>query len=218
MKKELIFLGPPASGKGTQTNRLSAELNLPHVDTGSMLRAAIAEGTEAGKTAKGFMDEGKLVPTEIVAQIIRDRLNKSDCDNGFILDGYPRSIEQAQILESILNDINEGKEYKLLVINIDVDEKLLIERIIYRRSCAKCGKIYNLKTLPPKDEKLCDDCDGELIQRKDDTKDVAQKRLDTYHSQTQPLIDFYGAKNLLVNVNGNGDIDDIYAEILSHVK
>ncbi len=213
MKTELIFLGAPASGKGTQTKKLVKELGLPHIDTGSMLRAAVAEGTEAGKLAAEFMQNGQLVPVQVVAKIIEDRLHKDDCSNGFILDGYPRSIEQAVILDGILDEINKNQDIKLLVINIDVPESLLIDRVVNRRSCKACGKIYNLKFLSPKVEGICDECQNELVQRSDDTAEVALKRLETYKNETAPLIDFYSKKGLLRNVDGDKEIDDIYQSI-----
>jgi adenylate kinase len=218
MKTELIFLGAPASGKGTQTKKLSKALGLPHVDTGSMLRAEIAKGSEEGLTAKGFMDKGTLVPIEIVAAIIKKRLNEDDCKNGFILDGYPRSTEQAVALEKVFSEINENIEFSLKVINIDVNENLLIERIVTRRLCKDCGKIFNTKYMAPKKDGICDDCGSELYQRQDDTEEIAKNRLDTYKEQTQPLIKFYSDKNLLLNVDGNNTVDDIYNSIISIIK
>lgn len=218
MKTELIFLGAPASGKGTHTERLVNDMNLPHIDTGSMLRAAVAKGTEAGKRAGSFMEKGQLVPIDVVASIIKDRLHEDDCKDGFILDGYPRSIEQAEILDEILDDINNEQEVKLLVIDIDVDEKVLIERIINRRSCPKCKKIYNLKFVAPKIEGKCDVCGSDLVQRSDDTEEVASKRLDTYNTQTAPLVDFYHKKGILRVVDGNRGIEEIYSSIKEQIK
>ena len=218
MKTELIFLGAPASGKGTHTERIVKDLNLPHIVTGSMLRAAVAKGTEAGKRAGSFMEKGQLVPIDVVASIIKDRLHEDDCKNGFILDGYPRSIEQAEILDEILEDINKEQDVKLLVIDIDVDEKLLIERIVNRRSCPQCKKIYNLKFVAPKKEGICDVCGAELVQRSDDTEEVASKRLDTYKTQTAPLVDFYEKKGLLRVVDGNRGIEEIYSSIKEQIK
>lgn len=212
-KLELIFMGPPASGKGTQTKLLEKELNLPHVDTGSMLRAAIASGSDAGMTAKSYMDRGQLVPIDIVATIIKERLSQDDCSKGFILDGYPRSVEQAEVLEDIFAEINAGQDAKVKVINVGVDENLLIERIVNRRSCKCCGKIYNLKFFPPQKSDECDDCSGELMQRTDDTKETAMKRLQTYKTQTQPLIEFYADKGLLHSVDGNKEMMEVFADI-----
>ena len=167
MKKELIFMGPPASGKGTQTKKLAAETGFVHVDTGSLLREAMAKGTEAGKIAKDYVEKGALVPVEVVAQIIKDRLKQDDVQKGFILDGFPRSIEQAEMLDDMLKEIDEGKEVQTKVIYFEIPIENLMERIIYRRSCPKCGAIYNLKTMPIKQEGICDACGSELVQRKD---------------------------------------------------
>jgi len=216
MKKEFIFLGAPASGKGTQTKKLAEDLSIPHIDTGGMLRAAVAEGTEFGKIAKSYMDQGKLVPAEIVVGIVRERLHKPDCANGFILDGFPRSIEQAEALEKILDEINNN-DAKTLVINIDTSEDVLIDRIVNRRSCKNCGAIYNIKFLPTKIAGICDKCGGELVQRKDDTEEVAKSRLETYKTQTQPLIKFYSDKNILVNIDGNREVNQIYEDIKSNI-
>ncbi len=217
-KKELVFLGPPASGKGTQTDRLAKELNFPHVDTGSLLRKAMADGTEDGKIAKGYVEKGALVPVEIVASIIKTRLKQDDCANGFILDGFPRSTEQAEMLEKMLNEIDENKDVDFKVIYFDIDQKLLLDRIIYRRSCPKCGRIYNLLSLKPQKEGICDDCQAELTQRKDDTEEIAKSRFATYFEQTAPLIDFYDKKGSLVKLDANGDIDEVWERLLKVVK
>lgn len=217
-KKELVFLGPPASGKGTQTDRLAKELNYPHVDTGSLLRKAIADGTEDGKTAKGFIEKGQLVPVEIVASIIKTRLKEKDCENGFILDGFPRSTEQAEMLDEMLKEIDAGKDdVDFKVIYFDIPQDLLLERIIYRRSCPKCGKIYNLKSLKPKKEGFCDICAEGLVQRKDDTEEIAKSRFETYFAQTAPLIDFYSNKGSLVKIDANGDIAQVWDRLIKVV-
>lgn len=214
---QFIFLGPPASGKGTQTKMLAKDKNIPHIDTGGMLRAAVAEGTEFGKIAKENMDQGKLVPAEIVIGIVKERLHKPDCANGFILDGFPRSTEQAEALDVILADLNKGKNVRTVAVNIHVDEDKLIERIVNRRSCDTCGEIYNLKTKPPKKEGKCD-CGGTLTQRKDDNAATATSRLETYHTETAPLIDFYTKKGMLKNIDGDKPINDIYADILKTIE
>ncbi len=213
MKKELIFMGPPASGKGTQTKKLAAETGLVHVDTGSLLREAMAKGTEAGKIAKDYVEKGALVPVEVVAQIIKDRLKQDDVQKGFILDGFPRSIEQAEMLDDMLKEIDNGKEVQTKVIYFEIPIENLMERIIYRRSCPKCGAIYNLKTMPIKQEGICDACGSELVQRKDDTEEIAKKRFDTYFEQTAPLIDFYSSRGLLVKLDATGSIDEIYSKL-----
>ncbi len=217
-KKELVFLGPPASGKGTQTSRLSTYLNFPHVDTGSLLRKAMADGTPDGITAKSYIEKGELVPIEIVASIIKTRLKEADCFNGFILDGFPRSTEQAKMLEEMLKEIDAGKNVDFKVIYFDIDQQLLLERIIYRRSCAKCGKIYNLKSLKPKNDSVCDDCGAELIQRKDDTEEIAKSRFNTYFKQTAPLIDFYEKKGSLTKIDANGEVDEVWERLLNVVN
>lgn len=218
VKKELVFLGPPASGKGTQTSKLSEYLKFPHVDTGSLLRKALAEGTPDGLTAKSYIEKGQLVPVEIVASIIKTRLKEQDCSNGFILDGFPRSTEQAKMLEGMLKEIDAGKDVNFKVIYFDIDQQLLLERIIYRRSCPKCGRIYNLKSLKPAKEGFCDDCGVELVQRKDDTEETAKARFETYFKETAPLIDFYEKKGSLTKIDANGDVDIVWDRLLDVVK
>lgn len=216
-KKELVFLGPPASGKGTQTSKLSQYLNFPHVDTGSLLRRAMANKTQDGLTAQGYIEKGQLVPIEIVASIIKSRLQEEDCANGFILDGFPRSIEQAEMLEGMLKEIDADKEVSFKVVYFDIDQQLLLDRIIYRRSCSKCGKIYNLLSLKPQKEGVCDDCGEELIQRKDDTEETAKARFNTYFEQTAPLIKFYEEKGSLRKINANGEVDEVWDRLLETV-
>lgn len=217
-KKELVFLGPPASGKGTQTSKLSAFLKFPHVDTGSLLRKALADKTPDGITAKSYIEKGQLVPVEIVASIIKTRLKDADCENGFILDGFPRSTEQAEMLEEMLTEIDANKEVDFKVVYFDIDQQLLLDRIIYRRSCAKCGKIYNLLSLKPQNEGVCDDCGAELIQRKDDTEEIAKSRFNTYFEQTAPLIDFYEKKGSLKKIDANGEVDEVWARLLKEIE
>lgn len=217
-KKELIFLGPPACGKGTQTDKLAKYLNFPHVDTGSLLRAEIKKETPEGKFAKTFIDKGELVPADLVAKIIKNRLLQDDCKNGFILDGYPRSVEQADILEEIKKEINKGTEADFRAIYFDIDTNVLVERIVNRRSCPVCGEIYNLEFKPPKVEGHCDKDGAELTQRKDDTREVAQARFDTYFKETAPLIDYYKTKKVLKTINANGTIDEVWERLLEVIK
>lgn len=217
-KKELVFLGPPASGKGTQTSKLSQYLNFPHVDTGSLLRKALSEGTPDGLIAKSYIEKGQLVPVEIVASIIKTRLGESDCANGFILDGFPRSTEQAELLGEMLKEIDSDKDVSFKVIYFDIDQQLLLDRIIYRRSCSKCGKIYNLKSLQPRCEGLCDECCSELTQRKDDTEETAKARFDTYFKETAPLIDFYEKKGFLTKIDANGEVDEVWERLLEAIQ
>ena len=214
MKKELIFLGPPACGKGTQTNKLAEYLKFPHVDTGSLLRNEIKNNTEAGIEAKKFIDKGQLVPVDLVARIIKNRLAQDDCKDGYILDGYPRSVEQADKLDIINKEINSNNnDVDFRAIYFDIDTKVLVERIVNRRSCPVCGEIYNLEFKPPKKEGICDNDGAALVQRKDDTEEIAKKRFETYFSQTAPLIDFYEKRGILKRIDAVGSIDEIYQRL-----
>lgn len=218
MKTELIMVGPPASGKGTQTKKLAAETGLKHVDTGSMLREAVAAGTEAGNIAKGFMDKGQLVPVEIVARIIKERLMKDDCKNGFILDGFPRSLEQAEILDKILGEIDANEDVNLKVIYFDIPMDNLVERIVNRRSCPACGAIFNIKTMTLKNDGKCDNCDTELVQRADDNEETAKSRFNTYFEQTAPLTELYKKRGNLVKINAAGTIDEVFESLKAAIK
>lgn len=214
MKKELIFLGPPACGKGTQTSKLAKHLGFPHVDTGSLLRAEIASNSQNGKIAKSFIDKGNLVPVELVGAIIKDRLSKEDCKDGYILDGYPRSLEQADLLTKINSEIDGKEKADFRAIYFDIDESILVTRIVNRRSCADCGEIYNLKYHPTRVEGICDKCGGKLIQRKDDNEETATARFDTYFSETAPLIDYYKNKGVLKSINADGTIEEVWQKLL----
>ena len=214
MKKELIFLGPPACGKGTQTSMLANYYNFPHVDTGSLLRAEIAAQTENGKIAKSYIDQGHLVPVDLVASIIGSRLAQEDCKNGYILDGYPRSVEQADMLTCINEKIDNGVEADFRAIYFDIDTDILISRIVNRRSCPKCGEIYNLKYKAPKKEGVCDHCGCELSQRKDDNEETAKARFETYFKETAPLIEYYKNKNCLKTIDASGSIDEVWERLL----
>lgn len=218
MKKELIFLGPPACGKGTQTTKLAEYLHFPHVDTGSLLRAEIKNETPDGVIAKSFIDKGNLVPLELVAKIIKNRLAQDDCKEGYILDGYPRSLEQADKLTVINDEINKGQQVDFKAIYFDIDTNVLVERIVNRRSCPVCGEIYNLEFKPPKVAGHCDNDGVELVQRKDDTREVAQARFDTYFHETAPLIDYYKKRGVLVSIDANGTIDEVWERLLEVIK
>lgn len=218
MKKEFIFIGPPGSGKGTQTKKLSKEFNLPHIDTGSLLREEVASGSENGKLANSYMENGQLVPIELVSTIIKNRLLKDDCKNGFILDGYPRSMEQAIALDEILNEIDKNEEAELQVFYFNVSQEKLVERLVNRRSCSKCGAIYNLKTMQLKDETKCEKCGGELTRREDDTEEVANKRFETYFKQTEPLVKLYEDRGILMQLDASLDIDTIYNNLKGAIK
>lgn len=211
MTKAFIFLGPPGCGKGTQTDILSKKLNLPHIDTGSLLRENIKNGTEIGLIAKGFIDKGQLVPIEVVSNVIKNRLQKDDCKNGYILDGYPRSLEQAEALDKIIEELKQDVDITAFYFDIPTD--VLVERLVNRRSCPKCGKIYNLKTSAPKTAGKCNNCNVDLIQRKDDTKETALLRFETYERETHPLLDFYTKRGVLKKINANQNIQDVWEEL-----
>lgn len=218
MKKELIFLGPPACGKGTQTSKLAKYFGYPHIDTGSLLRAEIASQSPNGKIAKSFIDKGHLVPVELVGSIIKNRLSKNDCQNGYILDGYPRSVEQADLLTKINEEIDKDTQADFRAIYFDTDTDILISRIVNRRSCSKCGEIYNLKYKPPVNEFKCDICGGELTQRKDDNEQTAKARFETYFNETAPLIEYYKNKNVLKTIDAQGSIDEVWKRLLKVVE
>lgn len=218
MKREMIFLGPPACGKGTQTNRLAEYFNLPHVDTGSLLRAEIKSESENGKIAKQYIDKGQLVPVELVAKIIKDRLAQKDCEEGYILDGFPRSAEQADMLTKINEELDGDKEVSFKAVYFDLDQEILISRIVNRRSCPKCGEIYNIKFHPPKTEGVCDKCGTELTQRKDDNEETAKARFETYFRETAPLVDYYKNKEVLRTIDANGSIDEVWERLLKVVN
>ena len=196
-KKNLIFLGAPGAGKGTGANGLLEREPLVHISTGDILRAEIKNGTELGKSASILMEKGELVPDEIVAGMVKSRLKQPDCQNGFILDGFPRTIKQAELLEEALDEI--GKKIDA-VIYFDISDDILLKRLTARVSCKQCGKIYNKIFVPPKKENICDDCDIELFQRPDDSLETAKDRLKVFYESTQPLIDYYKEKNLLTSI------------------
>lgn len=218
MKRQMIFLGPPACGKGTQTAKLAEHFGLPHIDTGSLLRAEIAAQTDNGIIAKQFIDKGQLAPPELVGAIIKDRLKQEDCANGYILDGYPRSLEQAEILEKINAELNDNEKVNFMAIYFDIDESVLITRIVNRRSCTNCGEIYNLRYHPTKIEGICDKCGGKLMRRKDDTEEIAHARFETYSRQTAPLIDYYKEKGVLKDLDANGTINEVWRRLLKIVE
>ncbi|MCD8377416.1 MAG: nucleoside monophosphate kinase [Candidatus Gastranaerophilales bacterium] len=218
MKKELIFLGPPACGKGTQTNKLAEYLGFPHVDTGSLLRAEIASGSENGVIAKSFIDKGQLVPVKLVGTVIKHRLMKDDCKNGFILDGFPRSVEQADLFEKIRKELDRDNKVDFRAVYFDLDTEVLISRIVNRRSCPRCGEIYNLKYKSPQKDGKCDICGAALIQRKDDNEETAKARFCTYSKETAPLIDYYKNMNVLSTINAEGTIDEVWERLLKVVE
>ncbi len=204
----IIFLGPPGAGKGTQAIRICAALNIPQISTGDMLRRAIQEQTPTGLKAKSFMDAGGLVPDDVIIDIVKDRLQAEDCKNGYILDGFPRTVPQAEALEKIA-EIDK-------VIELDVADEVLIKRISGRRVCLKCGATYHVSLLG--DKTTCDNCGETLIQRDDDKAETVLNRLKSYHSKTEPLVNFYEGRGKLVKVDGAGDMDTIFADIMKALQ
>ncbi len=218
MKREMIFLGPPACGKGTQTSKLAQYFNLPHIDTGSLLRAEIKSETENGAIAKQFIDKGQLVPVELVGKIIKDRLSQDDCKDGYILDGFPRSVEQADMLSKINSEIDKGLDVSFKAVYFDLDQDILIARIVNRLSCPTCGAIYNTKFNKPKVEGHCDVDNAELIRRKDDNEETAKARFETYFTETAPLIEYYKSKNVLKSIDANGEINEVWKRLLKVIN
>ncbi|NHW22860.1 MAG: adenylate kinase [Archaeoglobales archaeon] len=208
----LILLGAPGAGKGTQAKFIVEKYGIPQISTGDMLREAVAKGTELGKKAKEFMSQGKLVPDEIVIGIVKERLRQKDCKGGFILDGFPRTIAQAEALDRIMAEMGRKID---AVINISVPEEEIVRRIVNRRICRKCGAIYHLIYDPPKRPGICDKCGGELYQRDDDREEVVRQRFAVYRKSTQPLIDYYRKRGVLYEVDGTKDIESVKSEILS---
>lgn len=214
MKKVFIFLGPPGSGKGTQTSRLADKLSIPHIDTGSLLRKNIQDETKLGIIAKSYIDKGNLVPLNVVTSVIKDRLMQNDCQNGYILDGFPRSVEQAQALEDILDEVGTfNLKDDVMAVYFDIDNELLIQRLINRRSCPKCGTIYNLISNPPKIMDYCDICDTKLTQRKDDNEEVARARFVTYENETAPLYEYFKQLGILKELKAEGSISEIWENL-----
>lgn len=205
----IVLFGPPGAGKGTQAKKLSEYCRIPHISTGDILRANLREGTELGLAAKEYMDKGELVPDEVLIGIIKNRLVEPDCQAGFLLDGYPRTIPQADALSGILEEIGKPLE---IVLNIDVPDDELVTRLGGRRMCS-CGVSYHIKFNPPEKDGICDICGGTLYQRDDDKDEAIKQRLKVYQEQTQPLINYYDIMGILVTVDGTGDIDEVFADI-----
>ena len=211
MEMNLILLGPPGSGKGTQAKMIAQHLGIPQVSTGDMLRAAVKEGTPMGLKAKAMMDAGALVPDEVVVGIVRERLQKADCANGFILDGFPRTVAQADALQGNLADL--GKDIDV-VISLDVDNEAVVARISGRRTCPDCGRMYHVQFDPPESADICGECGSALILRDDDREATVRKRLDVYAQQTAPLVEYYEKAGLLKSIDGMQAIQTVQAEIL----
>lgn len=215
IRLNLILMGLPGAGKGTQAEKIKEKYNIPHISTGDMFRLAIKEGTDLGKQAKEFMDQGNLVPDEVTIGIVQERLSKADCQNGFLLDGFPRTVAQAEALEKLLMDMNTSIDYTL---HVDVPVEKLMERLTGRRICPVCGTSYHVIYNPPKKEGICDKDGAKLIQREDDTAETVQNRLEVNIKQSQPLLDFYANKGYLVTLNGDQDINQVFKDIESKLE
>ena len=207
---KLLIMGRTGAGKGTQAANIKEYYNIPHISTGDMFRAAMKNGTKLGLLAKSYMEKGALVPDEVTIGIVEERLQEDDCKNGFLLDGFPRTIAQAEAFDAFLNSNNIKLDAAL---NVDVDASILIRRMVGRRVCKTCGATYHVEFNPSKKEGVCDNCGSPLIQRPDDTEETAVSRLATYDAQTAPLLDFYAKKNLLKTVNGDQPLDKVFDDI-----
>ena len=210
-----ILLGPPGAGKGTQAETIVNEFSIPHISTGDIFRKNIKEGTALGKKAKEFMDQGKLVPDDLTVELVKDRLLQDDCKNGFLLDGFPRTIYQADALEDALKSMGKALDY---VINIMVRKELLVERAVGRRICKDCGQTYHMSFNKPSKEGVCDNCGGVLLQRKDDTEETVENRINVYQEQTEPLIDYYTQKGIIVNIDGEKPIARVGKDIIAELR
>ena len=209
---KIIMLGAPGAGKGTQAKMISDKYAIPHISTGDIFRANIKNGTELGKQAKEYMDKGQLVPDELTVKILLDRVAQEDCKNGYVLDGFPRTIPQAEVLDKALTELGDHIDY---AIDVNVPDENIIKRMSGRRACLTCGATYHIEHVPPKKEGICDACGNELVLRDDDKPETVKNRLDVYHKQTQPLIDYYTEKNILKTVDGTVDMMDVFGAITS---
>ena len=207
---KIIMLGAPGAGKGTQAKQIAGQYSIPHISTGDIFRANIKNGTELGKTAKEYMDQGLLVPDELTCDLVMDRIQQDDCKNGFVLDGFPRTIPQAEALDAALTKIGEKMDY---AIDVDVPDENIVSRMSGRRACLDCGATYHIVSLPPKTEGKCDHCGSDLVLRDDDKPETVQKRLTVYHEQTQPLIDYYKNQGILKSVDGTQPMEAVFTAI-----
>ncbi|HCR82189.1 adenylate kinase [Muricomes intestini] len=208
---KIVMLGAPGAGKGTQAKKIAEKYKVPHISTGDIFRANIKDQTELGQKAKTYMDQGLLVPDELVVDLVVDRVNQPDCDSGYILDGFPRTIPQAEALDKALEELGQRVDY---AIDVEVPDENIVRRMSGRRACVDCGATYHMVYAPTKKEGVCDRCGGSLILRDDDKPETVKKRLDVYHEQTQPLIDYYKSAGILKEIDGTIDIEDVFSEIV----
>ena len=210
---KIIMLGAPGAGKGTQAKMIADKYGVPHISTGDIFRANIKNGTELGMEAKKYMDQGLLVPDELTVRILLDRVAQDDCKNGYVLDGFPRTIPQAEVLDSELTKLGDHIDYAINVDDVDVPDENIVKRMSGRRACLTCGATYHIEHVPPKKEGICDVCGSELVLRDDDKPETVKNRLNVYHEQTQPLIDFYTEKGVLKTVDGTVPMEEVFAAI-----
>ena len=208
---KIIMLGAPGAGKGTQAKQIASKYQIPHISTGDIFRANIKNGTELGKKAKEYMDQGLLVPDELTCDLVMDRISQDDCANGFVLDGFPRTIPQAEALDAALTKVGAKMDF---AIDVDVPDSHIVNRMSGRRACLNCGATYHVVAIPPKKEGICDTCGKELVLRDDDQPETVQKRLDVYQDQTQPLIDYYKNQGILKSVDGTVPMEEVFANIV----
>ena len=209
---KIIMLGAPGAGKGTQAKKIASKYNIPHISTGDIFRANIKNNTELGQKAKVYMDKGEYVPDELVVELIMDRFKEADCKNGYVLDGFPRTIPQAEALDKALSANGEQIDF---AINVFVPDENIIKRMSGRRACVGCGATYHIQYNPTKEEGVCDVCGEGLILREDDKPEIVQNRLTVYHEKTQPLIDYYTSKDILVEVDGTKDMEEVFSDIVN---
>ena len=209
---KIIMLGAPGAGKGTQAKMIAEKYMIPHISTGDIFRANIKNGTELGMEAKKYMDQGQLVPDELTVKILLDRVAKDDCANGYVLDGFPRTIPQAEVLDKALSELGDAIDF---AIDVNVPDENIVRRMSGRRACLSCGATYHIEHIPPKTEGICDTCGKELVLRDDDKPETVLNRLKVYHDQTQPLIDFYTKKGVLESVDGTVDMKEVFAAIVA---